>query len=62
MVYDVGRIMQSVRQPKLQVDGDVTLSEALSYFGDELFTDNIEFDRLTHGFGPGVVSLMLTKI
>ena len=40
MVYDLGRIMQSVRQPKLQVDGDVTLSEALSFFGDELSTDN----------------------
>ena len=40
MVYDLGRIMQSVRQPKLQVEGDVTLSEALSFFGDELSTDN----------------------
>ena len=53
--------MQAVRQPKLQGDGDVTLSETLSFFGDELSTDNIEFDRLTHDFGPGVVSLMLTK-
>ena len=62
MVYDLGRIIQLVRQPKLQGDGDITLSEALSFFGDELSTDNIEFDRLTHSFGPGVVSLMLTKI
>ena len=46
----------------MQGDRDVTLSEALSFFGNELSTDNIVFDRLTHGFGPGVVSLMLTKI
>ena len=62
MIYDLGRIMQAARQPKLQGDGNVTLYEAFSFFGDELSTDNIEFDRLTHGFGPGVVSLMLTKI
>ena len=30
--------------------------------GDELSTSNLEFECLTHGFGPGVVSLVVTKL
>ena len=52
--------MQVVKQPLL--NQDATLSEALSLFGDELSTSNLEFECLTHGFGPGVVLLVVTKL
>ena len=60
IVYDLGWIMQVVKQPLL--NWDATLSDALSLFGDELSTCNLEFEWLTHGFGPGVVSLVVTKL
>ena len=60
IMYDLGRIMQVVKQPILKCD--VTLCDTLSLFGDELSTTNLEFDRIMHGFGPGVVSLILMKL
>ena len=59
MVFDMGNILDAIPPPKLS-DDVKTIGEALDQF-DSILSTSYEYDKLTHGFGPGAALILKVK-
>ena len=60
LVFDLGNILDAIPPPQLS-EKSKNFGEALDEF-EAILAQSFEFDKLTHGFGPGAVSVTILKL